>query len=215
MVEHFTFNERVEGSNPSGLTTFKPNQMVTDIIPFLGTVFSLAILETLLSLDNAVVLALMASELPEREQKKALKYGLWGAVILRILAVYFATRLVSIAWVKALGGAYLLWLAIVYFVKKGGGKKKTHRTSKNFWAVVFWIELTDLVFAIDSILAAVAITSNYWAIVAGGLMGVVAIRFAAGRFIVLLERYPKIETFAYLLVAGVGLKVLVQVSYSL
>ncbi|MBU6154703.1 MAG: hypothetical protein KGP28_10410 [Bdellovibrionales bacterium] len=189
--------------------------MVTEIIPFLGTVFSLAILETLLSLDNAVVLALMASELPEPEQKKALRYGLWGAVILRVLAVYFATQLVSIAWVKALGGAYLLWLAIAFFVKKGSAKKKQRRTSKNFWAVVFWIELTDLVFAIDSILAAVAITSNYWAIVAGGLMGVVAIRFAAGRFIVLLERYPRLETLAYLLVAGVGLKVLVQVSYSL
>jgi YkoY family integral membrane protein len=188
--------------------------MVTEILPFLGTVFSLAILETLLSLDNAVVLALMASELPEKDQKKALRYGLWGAVILRVLAVYFAARLVSIAWVKALGGAYLLWLAIAYFAKKGSGKKNHRRTSTNFWSVVFWIELTDLVFAIDSILAAVAITSNYWAIVAGGLMGVVAIRFAAGRFIVLLERYPRLETLAYLLVAGVGLKVLVQVSYS-
>jgi len=189
--------------------------MITEIFPFLATIASLAVLETLLSLDNAVVLALMASELPVDQQKKALRYGLWGAVILRILAVYFATQLVGVAWVKALGGAYLLWLGIAYFARRSSEKKRSHRKAKSFWGVVFWIELTDLVFAIDSILAAVALTSDYWAIVFGGILGVIAIRFAAGRFIVLLERYPRLESLAYLLVAGVGIKVLYQVSHTL
>ncbi|NDG85511.1 MAG: hypothetical protein EBX52_10835 [Proteobacteria bacterium] len=186
------------------------------ILLFLGTVFSLAVLETLLSIDNAVVLALMARELPVKDQKRALRYGLAGAVVLRILAVFFATKVVQYAWVKALGGAYLLWLSIRYFYKKNrpdAGEKK-RRSSSKFWEVVLWIELTDLVFAIDSILAAVAITSDYWAIVVGGVLGVVAIRFAAGGMIRLLERFPKIESLAYILVAGVGLKVLYQVAHS-
>jgi len=188
--------------------------MLSAILPFALTVMTLAALETLLSLDNAVVLALIARELPEAEQKKALRYGLWGAILLRIVAVYFATHLVNHAWVKALGGAYLLWLAIRYFAKWGSEKKHKRRASQNFWTVVFWIELTDLVFAVDSILAAVAITNQYWAIVLGGLIGVVAIRFAAGRLVILLDRYPKLESLAYLLVAGVGLKVLFEVSHS-
>jgi YkoY family integral membrane protein len=190
--------------------------MVTASLPFIGTVLSLAVLETLLSIDNAVILALMARELPEKEQKKALRYGLIGAVVFRTLAVYFATRLVQYAWVKALGGAYLLWLAIRYFFKKGGEEaKKPKRSLTRFWEVVFWIEVTDLVFAVDSILAAVAITTDYWAIVVGGILGVVAIRFAAGGMIKLLNRYPRLESLAYLLVAAVGIKVLYQVTYSL
>jgi YkoY family integral membrane protein len=181
---------------------------------FIATSVSLAVLETLLSIDNAVILALMARELPEAQQKKALRYGLIGAVVLRLLAVYSATHLVRYAWVKALGGAYLLWLSIRYFFKWGSSNPKTRKASAHFWTVVFWIEVTDLVFAVDSILAAVAITDEYWVIVSGGLLGVVAIRFAAGHLIKLLNRFPKLESFAYLLVAGVGIKVLYQLSAS-
>ena len=72
------------------------------------------------------------------------------------------------------------------------------------------IELTDLAFAVDSILAAVALTSNYWVIVIGGLIGVVVIRFAAQGVIKLLERYPKLETIAYVLIAVVAIKVIVE-----
>ena len=119
------------------------------------------------------------------------------------------------AWVKALGGAYLFWLAIRFFWKRGESKQSTRRPSSQFWVVVFWIEFTDLVFAVDSILAAVALTNDYWAIVIGGLIGVVGIRFAAGKLIKILNRYPKLESLAYLLVAGVGLKVLYEVAHTL
>lgn len=179
------------------------------------TILSLALLEALLSIDNAVILALMARELRPELQKRALRYGLIGAVILRLIAVAFATQVVKYPWLRALGGAYLLWLAIKYFMRRGGvEEQKAKKTSSNFWVVVFWIEVTDLVFAVDSILAAVAVTDDYWSIVAGGILGVILIRFAAEKMIGLLNRFPKIETFAYLLVGGVGMKVLYQVAHS-
>jgi YkoY family integral membrane protein len=179
------------------------------------TVLSLALLEALLSIDNAVILALMARELKPELQKRALRYGLIGAVILRLMAVALATEVVKYPWLRAVGGAYLLWLAIKYFLRKGGeDEAKSRKTSANFWVVVFWIEVTDLIFAVDSILAAVAVTTDYWSIVTGGILGVILIRFAAEKMIALLNRYPRIETFAYLLVGGVGLKVLYQVGHS-
>ena len=188
--------------------------MLQDFLPTLGMMFSLAFLEVLLSMDNAVILALIAKELPQNQQKKALRYGLIGALLLRMAAVALAGRLVNYPWVRAVGGAYLLWLAIQYFAVRGSEKKSSVRSHSSFWVAVFWIEMTDLVFAVDSILAAVAVTSDYWAIVGGGIMGVIAIRFAAEKMIVLLQRYPKIEVFAYLLVGGVGLKVLYQTAHS-
>jgi YkoY family integral membrane protein len=175
----------------------------------LAGIFTIAVLESFLSLDNAVVLALIARKLKPEEQKRALRYGLLGAVVLRIAAVGVATWLIQYRWVKIAGGIYLAYLALSYFL----GKKDDEKVAKafpTFWKTVLMIELTDLAFAIDSILAAVALTSKYWVIVIGGLIGVVVIRFAAQGVIKLLERYPKLETFAYVLIALVAAKVIFE-----
>ncbi|MBC7396835.1 MAG: hypothetical protein H7333_05270 [Bdellovibrionales bacterium] len=174
------------------------------------SVLTIAVLESFLSLDNAVVLALIAKELKPSEQKKALRYGLLGAVILRLGAVALAATLIKYSWVKLVGGAYLLFLVLKYFIKKHTNKDKKHKAYSSFWKTVFMIELTDLAFAVDSILAAVALSSNYWVIVAGGLIGVLVIRFAAQGMIKLLNRWPKLEVFAYLLIAVVSVKVIIE-----
>jgi YkoY family integral membrane protein len=175
----------------------------------IASILTIAFLEIFLSLDNAIVLALIARELKPSEQKKALAYGLFGAVILRLAAVGVATELIAYPWIKIIGGVYLAYLVIRFFLAPHP-KKKTTKSSQSFWMTVFWIEVTDLAFAVDSILAAVAMTRNYWIVVAGGLMGVVVIRFSAQGMIKLLERYPKIESIAYLFIAGVALKTLYE-----
>lgn len=190
---------------------FDWNLQVRFLMTFLTTVLFLGALEALLSVDNAVVLALLAKDLPPEQQKKALRYGLAGAVILRLAAVALATHLIKYEWVKIVGGAYLLYLALKHFIMGDSHNIKILQKKKpKFWHVVAKIEFTDLVFAVDSILAAVAVTSDYWTIVAGGLLGVVVIRFAAQYVIGLLQRFPRLEVFAYLLVGGVGAKVIIQ-----
>jgi YkoY family integral membrane protein len=174
------------------------------------TILSLAILESLLSIDNAVVLAVVAKDLKPEDQKKALSYGIMGALVLRFLAILLASRLIQYEWVKVVGGAYLLWLAVHYFFLKRFKKEKQKKSYSSLWKAVFAIELTDLVFAIDSILAAVAITTNIWIIMIGGAMGMVFIRFASTQMIKLLKRFPFLETFAYLLIAVVAIKVMLE-----
>ncbi len=91
------------------------------------------------------------------------------------------------------------------------------KVSSGFWWTVLVIELTDIAFAVDSILAAIALVGapppghvgthpKLWVVIAGGMMGVLLMRFAAAAFIRLLERFPRFETTAYLLVAIIGLK---------
>jgi predicted tellurium resistance membrane protein TerC len=94
-----------------------------------------------------------------------------------------------------------------------GGKAK-------FWPTVLVIELTDIAFAIDSILAAIAMVSTVpkpagqrwhpklWVVITGGMLGVILMRFAAVLFIRLLERFPRFEVSAYLLVIVIGLKLI-------
>lgn len=77
----------------------------------LSTILLLILLEGLLSADNALVLAMMVKHLPEKQQKKALMYGIWGAYIFRFLVIGIGTYLIKFIWIKAIGAIYLLYLA--------------------------------------------------------------------------------------------------------
>ncbi|MRG86275.1 TerC family protein [Salinibacillus xinjiangensis] len=198
-------------------------------------------LEGILAADNALVLAIMVKHLPEKERKKALFYGLFGAFILRIGSLFIISFLVDVWQVQALGAAYLLFICINHLVKKFVKKKKedtsedkdkneeeeeeTTPEGSGFWVTVMKVELADIAFAVDSILAAVALAvalpltdlpqiggmdgGHFLVILAGGLIGVVIMRFAASIFVNLLHRKPGLETGAFIVVGWVGVKLLV------
>lgn len=171
----------------------------------------LIFLEGVLSVDNALVLAILARHLPEKEQKRALTYGLVGAFVFRFIALAMVTYLVKWRWVKFVGGGYLLYIAIKNLVF---GENKDELGSKTngatFWRTVVAIELTDIAFAVDSILAGVALTNKLWVVFTGGVIGIVMMRFTAALFIKIIEKFPKLEKTAYILVLIIGLKVVIE-----
>jgi YkoY family integral membrane protein len=171
----------------------------------------LVFLEGVLSIDNALVLALLARNLPQDQQKKALTYGLLGAVVFRFASLFLVTYLIRWNWVKFVGGGYLVFIALKNFIKgeQHADDPKSASTA-NFWKTVAIIELTDIAFAVDSILAAVALTPKFWIVFTGGILGVVMMRFAASIFIAILAKFPTFETTAYLLVFVIGVKVIIE-----
>lgn len=191
---------------PFDLPIVTPNDLVT--IGFL------IFLEGVLSIDNALVLALLVKPLPHDLQKKALTYGLIGAVVFRIIAIGMAAYLMQWEWVKFVGGAYLIYLSIKYVIDKRKDEVKEATTAQSaqraFWMTVVVVELTDVMFAIDSILTAVALTTKVWVVMTGGLIGLLAMRFAAGIFVTMLDKFPRFEPTAYILVAIVGTKLLLE-----
>lgn len=191
---------------PFDLPVVTPNDLVT--IGFL------VFLEGVLSIDNALVLALLVKPLPPHLQKKALTYGLIGAVVFRIMAIGMASYLMQWEWVKFVGGAYLVYLPVKYWLDKRKDEVKEAKAPQSqqraFWSTVVIVELTDVMFAIDSILTAVALTNKLWVVVTGGVIGLLAMRFAAGIFIKLLDKFPRFEPTAYILVLLVGLKLLIE-----
>jgi YkoY family integral membrane protein len=177
----------------------------------LALVLFLAFLEGLLSIDNAIVLAMMAKPLPRNQQRKALTYGLAGSVVFRLAALALASRLIAWPLAKIVGGCYLLFVAGKFaFFGREEEKKPKKATSRNFWKTVVMIEMMDIAFAVDSILAAVALTPKFWIVFTGGMLGVVMMRFAATLFIAILRKFPRFERTAYELVALIGLKLLVD-----
>ncbi|SOC42790.1 TerC family protein [Ureibacillus acetophenoni] len=188
-------------------------------------------LEGLLAADNALVLAIMVKHLPDKERKKALFYGLAGAFVFRFASLFIISFLVDVWQIQAIGALYLLFIAINHIVRKLVFKKKDDNTEDKeqkkagFWGTVIKVELADIAFAIDSILAAVALAmtlpntnlpqiggldgGKFLVIFAGGLIGLIIMRFAANLFVRLLNSRPGLEIAAFAIVGWVGVKLAV------
>ena len=171
----------------------------------------LVFLEGILSIDNALVLAMLAKPLPPHLQRRALTYGFVGAVVFRLISVLLAAQLMRWTWVKVLGGLYLVVLACKNLLTKSHSPENARKQKRqSFWKTVLLIELTDVAFAVDSILAAVALTPKLELVFIGGVLGILLMRFAASVFLKLLNVFPKFEKVAYLLVLLIGCKLLVE-----
>jgi YkoY family integral membrane protein len=184
------------------------------------TIVVLVLLEGLLSADNAMVLAVLVLGLPKHQQRKALRYGIVGAFGFRALATLLAVYLIALAWVKLIGAAYLLYLTYHHFT--GHSEPEARRTPPKakpflflsaFWATVMKVELTDIVFAIDSILVAVGMSNETWVILAGGILGIVTMRLVIGQLIAVVEKYPALVDGAFIIIGWVGVKLLLEYAH--
>jgi YkoY family integral membrane protein len=181
------------------------------------TVALLVALEGLLSADNAMVLAVLVLGLPRRDQQKALRYGIVGAFAFRSVATLLAAYLISLSWVKLAGAAYLMYLSIHHFL--AGADPEVRRTPPKaaplfglspFWATVVKVEFTDIVFAIDSILVAVAMSPKLWVILSGGILGIVMMRLVIGQLLAIVQRYPPLVDGAFVIIAWVAVRLIVE-----
>ncbi len=169
-----------------------------------------------MSADNAMVLAVLVLGLPKAQQRGALRYGIVGAFAFRSIATIAAAYLIRLGWVKLAGAGYLLYLAFRHFFLTEAEERRKAPPARPwlglnaFWATVVKVELTDIVFAIDSILVAVAMSQKLWVILAGGMLGIVMMRLVIGRLLSLIERYPPLVDGAFIIIFWVGTKLLLE-----
>jgi YkoY family integral membrane protein len=195
------------------------NDIIAHPLPSLMVVLNLIIIESLLSVDNAAVLATMVLDLPESQRARALRYGIIGAYVFRGICLLLASFLLQFWWLKVLGGLYLLYLSVSYFLKQlkrkdeylrheelEAPKKSWFRFLGPFWSTVLMVEIMDLAFSLDNVFAAVAFSPNLLLIWLGVFIGILAMRFVAQAFVKLLEKYPFLEMNAYVVIFVLGLK---------
>jgi YkoY family integral membrane protein len=193
--------------------------MTVEAADFL-TIALLVVLEGLLSADNALVLAILVLGLPKHQQRKALRYGILGAFFFRIIAILAAVHLIQVGFVKLIGAGYLLWLTYSHFFGRHQGQDRRAIKPATgfmglpaFWATVVKVELTDIVFAVDSILVAVAMSPKTWVIITGGILGIVAMRLVIGQLLRIVRRYPALVDGAFVIIGWVAIKLLVEYLY--
>jgi YkoY family integral membrane protein len=167
----------------------------------------------------------MVKHLPEKQRKKALFYGLLGAYIFRFIAIGIGVFLIELWWVKVLGAGYLAWLSIKYFIDKkkeadSDDEEEAQGINKGgilirlfgtFWGTVAAVEIMDIAFSVDSVLAAFGISQEVWVLLLGGMLGVLMMRGVAGVFLKLIDAVPELETSAYVLILIIAAKMLLGV----
>lgn len=182
-------------------------------------IFSLVLIECLLSVDNAIVLAAQTQKLPDKkQQEKSLFYGLWGAYIFRFALIGVGSYLIHFWEIKVLGAGYLMYLSLNHFYRMKYPERAKRKKGKNkkpilplFWSVVISIELMDIVFSIDSILASLAISPNPVIVLIGGLIGILCMRGIAEVIMRLIDIVPELEVMAYFLIGLIAIKLFLTI----
>jgi YkoY family integral membrane protein len=177
---------------------------------YLPILISLFIVEVLLSIDNALVNATLAESLPEKQRVKAIRIGILFGAVFRIIALFTVAFIINNIWIKVLGGAYLVYLAIAHLGKVVNEEGKVLSKKDTFRGVVFQIALADIVFSIDNVISAVSFSSNTYIVMLGVLIGVISMLFITPILSKVIDRYKGMPQAAYVIVGGIGLALLVE-----
>ena len=194
--------------------------MVSTIIIFI----TILVLESILSIDNAAVLAVVVNKSlsDPKERKKAMTYGIIGAYVFRgfsLLAVgWIIYNPIFGIWAKILGGLYLLKLVYSYFYGDSDGDPNTGWAVKLgtflglniFWQTVVAVEFLDMAFSIDNLLAVVSLTEKMTIIILAVFLGILIMRFIAQKFSILMDKFPKLEATAFIVILLLGIKLIVS-----
>ncbi len=173
----------------------------------LQVVLALIVIEGLLSVDNALAIAALASHLDVKKRKIAISVGYAGAYGFRILALFLASYIINNHWLMALGAGYLIWLMCNHFAESedNDDAKGAHKAPPSFAKTIALIAFLDLSLSFDNVVAAVAFArDNIYLVYIGVTIGILTLRLVAGYCIKLLEKHPWLEHTAFLLVGFVG-----------
>ncbi len=187
-------------------------------IQALPVILGLILIEGLLSVDNALAIAAMASHLDERQRTLAMNVGYIGAYGFRVLALLFASYIIDNHWIMFIGALYLVWLMCAHFAGQKGIAEDEgevvnvhHRT---FAGTITMISLMDLSLSVDNVVAAIALSpKDLWPVYVGVTIGIIALRLVAGIAVKMIEKYPVLEHTAFVLVGYVGMLLLTELQF--
>lgn len=182
----------------------------------LPVIISLIVIEGLLSVDNILAIAALASQLPEHQRKLAVRLGLGGAYLYRGLALLFASYILKYEWVKFVGAFYLIHLMAEHFSSQAAEEDDDPTTHgapmRTFVGTIIAIQLMDLSLSVDNVIAAVAMSPKFWVVCTGVGLGLVTLWLFATLSLKLVERFPILKHTAFLLIGYVGVILLVEMT---
>lgn len=167
---------------------------------FLVALFSIMMVNIVLSGDNAVVIAMASRALPQKQQKKAILWGSAGAIGLRIVLTFVAILLLQIPYLQFAGGVLLIWIAAKLLMENHD--EENVEASTSLWEAVKTIIVADLVMSLDNTLAIASVAKGDYVLLGiGMLLSIPLITFGSSIIIKLMDRFPVIVYVGSALIA--------------
>ncbi len=161
---------------------------------FWGGLMAIIGVNIVLSGDNAVVIALAARSLPPKQQKAAIFWGSGAAIVMRIILTIVAVELLRLPYLKLVGAALLLWIAIQLLLpedEEDGGEAATG----GLGAAIRTILIADLVMSLDNVIAVAAAAKGSMTLLILGLaISIPLVIFGSTMLLKVMDRFPIIIT---------------------
>jgi YjbE family integral membrane protein len=171
---------------------------------FVYAFLSIILIDLVLAGDNAVIIAMAVRSLPRKQRTRGIAFGAGAAVILRVVLTFFAAQLLQISFVKLIGGAVILWIAVKLFVE-GAPEDKMQREAKTLWQAIWVIIIADITMSTDNVLAvAGASKGNLFLLIFGLGLSIPFVVFTSNLLSMLMDKYPVIIYLGAAVLGRVG-----------
>ena len=165
---------------------------------------SIVLIDLVLAGDNAVVIALAVKSLHGKQRRSGIIFGAGAAVALRVVLTFFVAQLLTISFIKLLGGMLILWIAVKLFIE-GAPEDKFQKEATTFWQAIRVIVIADLIMSTDNILAvAGACKGNFFLLLFGLALSIPFVVFTSSLLSMLMDKYPIIVWIGAAVLGRVG-----------
>ena len=171
---------------------------------FVVGLLSIVLIDLILAGDNAVIIAMAVRSLPRKQRTKGIAFGAGAAVILRVILTFFAAQLLQVQFIKFIGGAVILWIAVKLFVEGAPGEEG-QKEVKTLWQAIWLIIIADITMSTDNVLAvAGASKGNLFLLLFGLGLSIPFVVFTSNLLSMLMDKYPFIIYIGAAVLGRVG-----------
>jgi YjbE family integral membrane protein len=157
-------------------------------------------IDLLLSGDNAIVIALACRNLPEKQRRLGIFWGVSAAILLRVVLTFFALQLLEIPYLKLLGGALLIWIGVKLIVPQAEEGEHHIEAKDKLFAAIKTIVIADFAMSLDNVIAVAGAAKGSTLLLVFGLaLSIPLVVWGSKIVLTLLNR------FKWLIIAGGGL----------
>lgn len=170
---------------------------------FATALMTIVLIDLVLAGDNAVVIAMAVKNLTGPSRTWGIALGAGGAVFVRVICTFFVAKLLTISFIKLIGGAVILWIAVKLLVE--GSEEQNHKTAGSIWQALWVIIVADMSMGIDNMLAVGGAShGNFFLLLFGLALSIPFVVFMSSMLAKLMDRFPIILYIGAAVLGKVG-----------
>lgn len=162
---------------------------------FIVSVLQIIAIDILLGGDNAVVIALACRKLPPEQRKKGIAWGVAGAIILRVILIFFALQLLQLPFLKVVGALLLVWIGVKLMQPEDDDEACDIHGSATLLGAIKTIVVADAVMSVDNVIAVAGAAKGDLTLVVFGIVVSIPIIVWGSKLVLrLMDRFPVVIT---------------------